>query len=116
VSVSVFVVVLLAGASVAAARGTIADRSPALRLVSPSPLVVAGVGFRSREHVTVTATTSLGLRSVRTRASERGTFRVLLGRFTQPCGKPHAVRARGARGSLAILRLGAQPCVPPPIP
>ena len=87
---------------------------PRLRLVSSMPLVVAGVGFAPRERVTLTALTSLGPRVVRTRATERGTFRVLVGLFTQPCGKPFAVRARGGRGSSAVLRLESSPCVPPP--
>jgi hypothetical protein len=35
--------------------------------------------------------------------------------FTQPCGRPFAVRARGAKGSVASMRLAVTLCVPPPI-
>lgn len=89
-------------------------RSPTLRVVSATPLIVAGSGFEARERITVTALTSLGPRIVRTRATEAGRFRAQLGVFTQPCGKPFAVRARGAGGSVAMLRLETPPCVPPP--
>ena len=86
-----------------------------MKIVDMHPLVVAGAGFVARERVTVTALTSLGPRFVPTRATARGAFRVLVGRFTQPCGKPFAVRARGAAGSRAMVRLESAPCVPPPI-
>ena len=98
----------------ASRAGTTFVATPTLRLVSANPLVVKGVGFAPGERVTVTALTSLGPRAVRARATQHGTFRVLLGRFPQPCGKPFAVRARGAQGSFAFLRLAAPPCVPPP--
>jgi hypothetical protein len=109
---------IVAIASVAAiaapAQGQTA-RTPTLKVVDTHPLVVAGTGFVPRERVTVTALTSLGPRFVPTRATARGAFRVLVGRFTQPCGKPFAVRARGTAGSRAMVLLEALPCVPPPI-
>jgi hypothetical protein len=82
--------------------------------VATEPLVVAGANFAARERVTVTALTSLGSPVVRTRANARGAFRVALGSFPQPCGKPLAVRARGITSGVALARLPAAPfCVPP---
>lgn len=95
--------------------GVTIERSPTLRIVSATPLIVAGAGFVAHERVTVTALTSLGPRVQRTHASATGAFRVRFGPFPQPCGKPFAVRARGATGDVAIARLAAPPCVPPPI-
>ena len=97
-----------------AGGGVASERSPTLRVVSATPLIVAGSGFEARERITVTVLTSLGPRIVRTRATAAGRFRAKLGVFTQPCGKPFAVRARGTGGSVAMLRLEAPPCVPPP--
>jgi hypothetical protein len=104
---------LLASATYAAPGA--ATGSPRLTMVSRTPLVVRGTGFRPEERVTVSALTSLRTVVVRTRATAGGVFRVRFGSFTQPCGRPFAVRARGAAGSSALLRLAAPPCVPPPI-
>jgi hypothetical protein len=89
-------------------------RTPQLRIVAAEPLVVAGANFAARERVTVTALTSLRSPIVRTRATARGTFRVGFGSFTQPCGKPFAVRARGVSSGVALARLPGTPCIPPP--
>ena len=90
-------------------------RTPTLKVVDMNPLVVAGTGFAARERVTVTVLTGLGPRVQRTYASVTGAFRVQFRLFTQPCGRPFAVRARGTSGEAAIARLTAPPCVPPPI-
>jgi hypothetical protein len=92
-----------------------AQGAPALQAATVRPLVVVGAGFAPGERVTVTALTSLRMRSVLAKASGAGTFRARLGWFARPCGSPFAVRARGAAGSRASLRLPAAPCVPPPI-
>jgi hypothetical protein len=91
------------------------EAKPALRAASSKPLVVVGTGFAASERVTVTALTPLRSRSVRVSASRLGVFRARLGWFTQPCGKPFSVRARGTTGSTAAMRLPAPPCVPPPV-
>jgi hypothetical protein len=88
--------------------------APKLRIVAPQPLVVVGSGFTPGERVTVSALTSLGPRVRRTRATTRGTFKVSFRPFPQPCGKPFAVRARGAESGVALARLPAPPCIPPP--
>jgi hypothetical protein len=112
--VALILAVCAASAVAASAQGQTV-RSPRLAVVDTSPLVVAGAGFAARERVTVTALTSLGSRIQRTYASATGAFRVRFGLFSQPCGKPFAVRARGATGDVALARLPAPPCVPPPI-
>jgi len=109
------ILAIAAAAAVAASAQGRTARTPTLKVIDTHPLVVVGTGFVARERVTVSALTSLGPRFVTTRATARGVFRVLVGRFTQPCGKPFAVRARGAAGSRATVRLEASPCVPPPI-
>jgi hypothetical protein len=109
------VVAAVAVAGVTATVDAATEAKPALRLVTAKPLVVTGTGFEPGEHVTVTALTSLRARSVTVRATKAGSFRARLGWFTQPCGKPFSVRARGTAGSKASLRLKAPPCVPPPI-
>jgi hypothetical protein len=109
-----FGALVLATVIVAAAPAQV-ERTPRLSVVSEQPLVVAGGGFVVRERVVVTALTSLGPRVARVRASAAGTFRARFAPFTQPCGRPFAVRARGSAGSVATVRLAGRPCVPPPI-
>jgi hypothetical protein len=91
------------------------EANPALRAASSRPLVVVGTGFKASERVKVSALSSLRSRSVLVTASRLGVFRARLGWFAQPCGRPFAVRARGAAGSIATMRLSAPPCVPPPV-
>lgn len=110
-----FILVIASAAAVAVSAQGQPARTPTLKVVDTRPLVVAGAGFVAHERVTVTALTSLGPRFQRTYASATGAFRVRFGPFPQPCSKPVAVRARGATGDVAIARLTAPPCVPPPI-
>jgi hypothetical protein len=102
---------LLLGMTTAAAP----DRTaPRLRVTDRTPLSVAGDHFAAQERVTVTAITGLGPHSVRVRAV-RGRFRAEFKLPTSGCGAPFAVRARGATGTTAVVRLGPpQPCIPPP--
>jgi hypothetical protein len=93
-----------------------ADRTaPRLRVTDRVPLSVAGEHFGARERVTVTAITGLGPRSVRVRAVS-GRFRAEFDKLpTSGCGAPYAVRARGATGTIAVVKLGPpRPCIPPP--
>lgn len=47
--------------------------------------------------------------------SRNGSFRATFRLADQPCAAAFAVRARGDRGSVAILRMAeSRPCVPPP--
>jgi hypothetical protein len=87
---------------------------PTLKLVDRQPLVVRGDGFRAGEKITLIATTGLGPRIIRM-TSRNGSFRATFRLAEQPCAAAFAVRARGDRGSVAILRLArSKPCVPPP--
>jgi len=111
--VGVCATVLLAGATGASAAGE-SPTPPTLRLLGSTPLLVQGKDFRPSEKISVTAHTLLGPRKLVVRASGTGTFRASIRLYTQPCGKAFAVRAVGDRGSVAMLRLRSEPCVPPP--
>lgn len=102
---------VLVAAAPAAGAGTV----PRLRLVDPQPLVVRGEHFRPGERVVVTAFTPIGPKRTVVRATIGGRFAVSFRLPDQPCGKAFAVRAVGALGSQATLRVPAPPCVPPPI-
>jgi hypothetical protein len=91
-----------------------AAAAASLRVVSRSPLVVAGTGFSPGERVTVTAVTGLGPRTTRVVATA-GRFRVTFRLPTTGCGAPFAVRAIGSAGTRVTMKLGkAAVCVPPP--
>lgn len=93
---------------------TAATPRPTLKLVDREPLVVRGEQFRPGERVTVTASTGLGPRTVRTTAY-RGAFRATFRLPNQPCAAAWLVRARGSLGSTATLRLAqSSACIPPP--
>jgi hypothetical protein len=106
---AVLVLVVAAAAASAAGAG-----QPTLRLVDRQPLVVRGEGFRPGERITLVAVTGLGPRIIRTTA-RNGSFRATFRLADQPCAAAFAVRARGDRGSFAIMRMPEpRPCVPPP--
>ena len=79
-----------------------------VRIVTLSPLVVRGTGFKSRERIRVTATPG-GIRRVVSTAG--GAFRAT---FTVPVDRCMglSVAAVGARGDRAALKL-PQPACPP---
>lgn len=116
-AVAVGLVLLASGAFAAglAPDGSTA-RQPKLTLVSGTPLVLAGQGFRSRERVTVSA--SVGSQRVR-----RSLAATAGGRFTArfrtgpDCG-PIYVLAVGRGGSRAVVRhqLIPAPCGIDPAP
>src|SRR5262245_8909409 len=106
------VVFVFFGLLVTSASGAAGE--PSLRVLSRSPLVVAGESFRPSESVSVAALTVLGPRSTKAVAGD-GRFKVMFRLPTKGCGAPFAVRAVGSSGSRAMLRLGAVgTCVPPP--
>ncbi len=109
-----FLVVVASATTVAAALAT--NRThPSLRLASVNPLVITGSGFQPGERVTVTTLTTVRKKRVVVLATARGRIKVSFGKLTQPCATPFAVRAMGARSGVALARVAAQPCVPPPI-
>jgi len=110
-------VTLTAACAAALAVGTTAQAqvSPKLRVVDTTPFVVVGSGFQAAEAVSVTATTTLGPRIVRVRATTTGTFRARFLISTRPCVRPFVIRARGAAGSVATVTMRVPPCIPPRI-
>jgi hypothetical protein len=95
-----------AGAVLASASSTQSKRQPALRVVAQQPFTVQGRSFRSHERVKLTLYTQQ--KSVRTRrvtAGSSGAFRAVL--QTTPVDRCDAilVRAVGALGSTATLKL-----------
>ena len=59
--------------------------------------------------------TLLGPKRTVVRASQLGRFAATFRLPTQPCGSAFTLRAVGALGSQATLRLSSGPCIPPPI-
>jgi hypothetical protein len=105
----------VAATLVALAAPSAATAAPTLRVVTASPLVVAGAGFAPGERVVVTAITLTGPRIARVRASAAGRFRARLRTVAVGCGAAVAVRALGESGRRAVLRrTPGSPCVPPP--
>jgi len=99
----------------AAATASHAAAAPTLHLVGHRPFVVRGESFRAGERIVVTAVTPTGPKKVTVKATTAGRFRATLRLSDQPCGRATVVVAKGRAGSLATLRLGGAPCVPPPI-
>lgn len=102
---------LVAAIAAGSAPGSSLNR-PALRLADVQPLVVAGASFRPRELVRVQAIGTFGTRAKSVRATALGRFLV---RFTDLSGDPcklRFVKATGAEGSRAVLRLPPGACQP----
>lgn len=108
-------ILVAATVGIAAPAATQAVTAPKLRLVGLQPLAVRGESFRPGERIVVTALTLSGAKRVVVRSTSRGRFGTTFHLPSQPCGKAFAVRAVGALGSRATLRVTASPCVPPPI-
>ena len=100
--------VLLAVAAVAVPTGAAGVSRAKVRVVTLSPLVIRGTGFKAHERVRVTATPG-GVRRVVSRAN--GTFRAVFAGSVDRC-VGLTVRAAGARGDEAALKL-PQPACPP---
>jgi len=94
----------LAGAAPAVAAG------PSLRLQTGTPLVLVGSGFRSAEHVTVTAS---GVRVLHWRViAVRGAFRVSLGGLVLSRCNAVSIVAVGSAGSRVVLKIPRPACMP----
>lgn len=103
-----------AGLALSATVGASAASKPILRVLDREPLVVRGESFKAGERVTVIALTGLGPRFARVTAYSRR-FRVTFRLPDSGCAAAFAVRARGAAGSAAMVRLGeTTSCIPPP--
>lgn len=110
-------ILVLAATLAAAVAVPVAEAiiTPSLKVVTRTPLVVRGSGFHASERVVVTAMTLTGPRQVNVRATVAGRFVATLRIPSQPCARAFAVRAVGARGSSATVRVPASACIPPPI-
>ena len=93
------VLVTLVSATVAAAK-----TRPRVAVISTAPVTVSGSGFRSRERVTVTLMTTGTTRKL-VRASARGAFTAKFAGVTIGYCEGYFIRAKGSRGSLAVLKL-----------
>jgi hypothetical protein len=109
-------VVLSAGLflSVGAVAGAGDQRGerPRLRAVAMQPVVLAGSGFQAREAVRLTASAGSTSANRRVQASAAGRFTVQLPEIAvDRCSSFFAV-ARGARGSLASIKVPLPLCPP----
>ena len=105
---ALFVAVLVAVSAVAIPSLAGGASRARVRIVTLSPLVVRGTGFKSRERIRVTATQG-GVRHVVSTA--RGGFRATFAAPVDRC-MGLTVAAFGARGDHAALKL-PQPACPP---
>jgi hypothetical protein len=108
--------IVLFGGSAARSAAT---ATASLRVARIDPLTVRGLGFRSGERVTVTASLPRSRRTARVTANGEGAFTVRLGRVRHydPCQFSLLVQARGSRGSTAISKMPPRLCaVRAPLP
>jgi hypothetical protein len=111
--IATILVLLALAAAVLAGLGSAGTTQTArLRLVTTSPLTVAGTGFQSRERTRVNATSEFATETVRVIATRTGTFRVTFAELA--AGRCDLVRvvATGRAGSTVVLkRLPAPACI-----
>jgi hypothetical protein len=88
---------------------------PALRVAALTPVQVTGLHFKAYERVQVRAASgdTTALRTLR--ATRAGSFRTTFGAIaiTDRCSSDLSVRAAGARGSRASVKLPQLMCPPP---
>jgi hypothetical protein len=93
-----------------AATASTGSAKPSLTIADEQPLAVSGTAFHSRELVRVQAVGRFGTRTRSVRATRQGRFLI---RFTGLTGDPcklRFVKATGAGGSRAMLRLPPGVC------
>ena len=89
-----------------------AATKPALRLVSRSPVVVSGTGFRAHERLAVAVSVhGQAARSARVVATTAGSFRTTFRGLTAPKCSAVVVIATRASGAKVRLVLAAPGCV-----
>ena len=118
---SVFVVltVVAAAAVVAVAARAAGDATarPTIRLVDRYPFTVRGERFKASERVKVILSIeSQSERSVLVTAAGGGTFTASFGEVTIRSCKAWGVRAIGAQGSRAVMKVLAPACMPDQAP
>jgi hypothetical protein len=102
---AVAALVLVASAAVAAAQ------TARVLVSATSPFTVRGSGFRAHEHVTVTVSATVR-RTKAVVAGARGGFKASFSAVKIGACEGYVVRAKGNRGSLAILKVMPE-CAPP---
>ena len=100
----------IAGSSIAGA----VPAGPSIRIVSTAPPAVRGTHFAARERVRVTFRASATPSLVTVRATAAGTFTAAAppGLTYDRCSTPLVVRAAGASGDHAVLRVPWRLCPP----
>jgi hypothetical protein len=89
-----------------------AATKPALRLVSRSPVVVSGTGFKAHEHVAVAVSVhGQAARTARVVAAPTGSFKTTFRGLTAPRCSAVVVIATRASGAKVRLVLAAPGCV-----
>jgi hypothetical protein len=105
--------VIVSGVLLSLAAPAAAVEKPALSTTSSaSRIVVRGTSFAANERVTVRVF-GRTVATKRTVTTARGSFRVALRRPTPRACNSFVVRATGASGDSAVLRLGPPECNPP---
>jgi hypothetical protein len=91
-------------AAVVSSTAVAATTRAKVAVVSTTPMKIGGTGFRSRERVTVTLTTTGVYRKV-VRATARGAFSARFAGVSIGYCEGYSVRAKGNRGSVAVIKL-----------
>jgi hypothetical protein len=99
-----FAAILAVVATIASGTASAATTRARVAVVSTNPATIVGSGFRSRERVTVTLVTK-GLDRKVVTAGAKGAFTVKFAGATIGYCESYFVRAKGNRGSLAILKV-----------
>jgi hypothetical protein len=97
IAVAVFAGVALASSGDRAARAQVA-------VAQTSPVVITGAGFKKGERIALTVS-SKSMRTKRIVAGAGGGFRTMFRGFSIARCTEYTVRARGNRGSSAVLRV-----------
>lgn len=105
-------IAVLGAAAVVASVPAKAAAPTKLKVTDAAPLTVAGTGFRSRESVVVSLRQPERV-TRRARASRNGSFVVVFSSVAvDRCNSGVLVRATGAGGSHAVLKLAPRLCPP----
>jgi hypothetical protein len=99
-----FAAILAVVATIASGTAAAATTRARVAVTSTEPMTVVGSGFRSHERVTVTLMTKDLRRKVVT-AGAKGAFTAKFAGATIGYCESYFVRAKGNRGSLAILKV-----------
>jgi hypothetical protein len=99
-----FAAILAVVATIASGTAAAATTRARVAVTSTDPMTVVGSGFRSHERVTVTLMTT-GLHRKVVIAGAKGAFTAKFAGATIGYCESYFVRAKGNRGSLAILKV-----------